>query len=179
MAENLQSTTLGGGCFWCIEAVFTRVKGVKKVTSGYAGGKRPDPTYEQVCSGATGHAEVIRILFDPEIITFAQLLEILFAIHDPTTPNRQGADTGTQYRSVIFAESQAQEESARAIVAQLEASGTFNDPIVTEIGRLETFYPAEAYHQNYYDSHPYQGYCQVVISPKIEKLNHYFKQYLA
>ena len=158
---------LGGGCFWCIEAVYRRVKGVTSAVSGYAGGALPDPDYRSVCGGDTGHAEVVRITYDPTVVTFEDMLDIFWVIHDPTTLNRQGADTGTQYRSVIYYYNDAQRDAAEAAIEQAQAA--FRDPIVTELAPAPEFYPAEAYHQNYYDLNPMQGYCQVVIAPKLQK----------
>lgn len=160
--------TFGGGCFWCTEAVYERVPGVKKVVSGYAGGKTSNPTYKQICLGDTGHAEVIQIAFDPAQVTFAQLLETFFEAHDPTTLNRQGADEGTQYRSVIFYHNEAQKRAAEA--AKAAAAKIWDDPIVTEISPAPTFWPAEDYHQNYFAKNPTQGYCSFVIRPKVKKL---------
>lgn len=168
--------TLGGGCFWCLEAVFEQLKGVNRVVSGYAGGKKPNPSYEEVCSGATGHAEVVQVTFDPSIRPFRDLLQVFFAIHDPTTLNRQGADVGTQYRSVIFFHSPEQEKIAREVISQLDKDGIYPQPAVTEIVPLQEFYPAEAYHQGYFRQHPNQGYCQAVISPKLSKFR---KQFLS
>lgn len=165
---------LGGGCFWCLEAVFERVKGVKEVISGYSGGRRKNPSYEQVCSGATGHAEVVKIVFDDEFISYEELLEIFFEIHDPTQLNRQGADIGTQYRSVIFPLDKEQENMAKEMIKKLNPK--YNNKIVTTIEKFEAFYEAEDYHKNYYDLHSYQGYCQVVIRPKIEKFLKKFKE---
>ena len=164
---------LGGGCFWCLEAVFRRVKGVKSAVSGYAGGSMPDPDYRSVCSGVTGHAEVVEVAFDPEVITFSEILDIFWAIHDPTTLNRQGADVGTQYRSVIFYHGDRQKAAAEASVAKAQAA--FDAPIVTELSPAPRFYPAEAYHQHYYDLNTAQGYCQVVIAPKLQKFMRLFK----
>ncbi|HEX4634199.1 MAG TPA: peptide-methionine (S)-S-oxide reductase MsrA [Gemmatimonadales bacterium] len=164
--------TLAGGCFWCLEAVFQQLKGVSKVTSGYTGGKRPNPTYEQVCSGATGHAEVVQVEFDPAVITYRDLLDVFFTIHDPTTLNQQGADTGTQYRSAIFFHTPEQQRDANDAVA--EAQKTWDDPIVTEIVPLSQFYPAEGYHNDYYLRNPNQGYCRVVIAPKVAKARQHF-----
>ncbi|WP_281950660.1 peptide-methionine (S)-S-oxide reductase MsrA [Nitrosophilus kaiyonis] len=172
----IEEAIVGGGCFWCLEAIFKRVKGVIEVESGYCGGKRENPTYEQVCSGATGHVEVVKIRFDNEKISYKDILEIFFSIHDPTQLNRQGADIGTQYRSVIFPLNEKQEEIAKEMIKKLNP--IFNNKIVTRIEPLKAFYKAEDYHQNYYDNHPYQGYCQVVISPKIEKFKKDFKEYL-
>lgn len=172
-----EKALLGGGCFWCIEAVYRRVKGVYSAVSGYAGGERPDPDYRSVCSGTTGHAEVVEITFDPEVISFEEILEILWVIHDPTTLNRQGADTGTQYRSVIFYRDEAQKAAAVASIANAQTA--FGVPIVTELSPAPEFYPAEAYHQNYYDLNTQQGYCQVVIAPKIQKFMKTFPEKLA
>lgn len=168
--------TFGGGCFWCTEAVFLSVKGVTKVESGYSGGKVKNPTYKEVCSGLTGHAEVIQIIFDPAIVTYEELLEIFWNTHDPTTLNRQGADEGTQYRSVVFYHDEEQKKIAEQYKRQLDGSGVFKNKIVTEISPLTNFYPAEDYHQNYYALNPNQGYCQYVIRPKVEKFK---KQYAA
>jgi peptide-methionine (S)-S-oxide reductase len=168
--NQYETTTLGGGCFWCLEAVYDRVEGVIDLVSGYAGGRRPNPTYEQVCSGATGHAEVVQLRFDPEIISFADLLRIFFTIHDPTTLNRQGADVGSQYRSIIFYHSSEQKETAEQIIAQLTADTIWPNPIVTELSPIPEFYPAEAYHQDYFANNPYQPYCQAVVAPKVVKL---------
>ena len=165
-----ESAIFGGGCFWCIQAIFNRLKGVSKVTSGYAGGKTPNPTYEQVCSGRTGHVEVVKIDFDPAIITYHDLLEVFFKAHDPTTLNRQGADVGTQYRSLILYSNADQNNEAEAYIAKLSNDKVFSQPVVTELKALETFYPAEAYHQDYYQLHPEKGYCQAVIAPKLAKL---------
>jgi peptide-methionine (S)-S-oxide reductase len=168
------TATLAGGCFWCLEAVFADLKGVHKVVSGYAGGTTPSPSYQQVCTGATGHAEVVQITFDPAAISFRELLEVFFAIHDPTTPNRQGADVGTQYRSAIFFHDEAQRHAAQAVIAELTAAKTWPNPIVTEVAPLDAFYPAEDYHQEYYKFNGRQPYCQVVIAPKVAKFR---KQY--
>jgi len=163
----MKEIILGGGCFWCIEAVMRRVKGVKEAISGYAGGERPNPTYEQVCSGATGHAEVVKVVYDENEIMLDELLEIFFAIHDPTTLNRQGADVGTQYRSVIYYENEEEKKAIEAAIGR--AQKEYNDPIVTEVSPKPEFYEAEGYHQNYYDQNPMQGYCRVVIKPKVQK----------
>ena len=165
---KLETAVLGGGCFWCIEAVYQRLPGVKTVVSGYAGGHVADPTYEQVCTGRTGHAEVARIEFDPAVLSYEKLLEVFFEAHDPTTMNRQGADEGTQYRSVVFTLNEAQQ--AAAVRAKAAAQKHWDDPIVTAITPLDKFYAAEDYHQNYYRSHPNQGYCAFVIRPKVKKL---------
>jgi peptide-methionine (S)-S-oxide reductase len=171
--------TLGGGCFWCLEAVFELVDGVSAVKSGYAGGRTPDPTYEQVCSGTTGHAEVVQVTFDPAVIPYRDILGIFFATHDPTTPNRQGADVGTQYRSAIYTSSDDQAEVARSLVAELDREGLFDAPIVTEIAPLDRFYPAERYHDEYYRRNPNQGYCRVVIGPKLAKFRKSFAHRLS
>jgi len=169
-AEHLQTATLAGGCFWCLEAVFLELKGVEKVESGYAGGDLPAPTYEQVCSGDTGHAEVVQVTFDPDVISYRELLEIFFTIHDPTTLNRQGADVGSQYRSAIFYHSAAQQATAEQVIAALEAEHVWDGKIVTQVVAYEMFYAAEAYHRDYYRRNPNQGYCRIVIAPKVSKL---------
>lgn len=167
--SELQKMTVGGGCFWCTEAVFDQIKGVEKVVSGYSGGKVPGvPTYREVCSGLTGHAEVIQVSFNPTIISFKELLEIFMTSHDPTTLNRQGADSGTQYRSVIFYHDEEQREIAEKVLNEM--ASYFDDSIVTELSPLEKFFPAESDHQDYYLNNPSQGYCRVVISPKLAKL---------
>jgi peptide-methionine (S)-S-oxide reductase len=166
----VEEATLGGGCFWCLEAVYDRVAGVEAVESGYAGGAIEQPSYQQVCSGRTGHAEVVRIRFDPAVISFREILEIFFAIHDPTTPDRQGADVGTQYRSVIFYHTPEQRAEAERFIAELEGEGVWPDPIVTEVSELPRYHPAEPYQQRYYERNPGQGYCQVVVAPKVAKL---------
>ncbi len=162
--------TFGGGCFWCVEAVFKRIKGVRSVTSGYAGGSTQNPTYQEVCAGNTGHAEVVQIEYDTQQISYEELLEIFWKAHDPTTLNRQGADMGTQYRSIILYHDDEQRMIAEASKEKAEASGEFTSPIVTEIKPLGIFYPAEDYHQDYYDNNPQAGYCAVVIRPKLKKL---------
>lgn len=179
MSMQQETTTLGGGCFWCLEAVFELLKGVSRVESGYSGGKRPSPTYEQVCSGATGHAEVVQVTFDPAVITFRDILDVFFTMHDPTTLNRQGADVGTQYRSVIFYHSPEQKQVAEQVIAELNQSGVWDRPIVTELTPFQSFYKAEDYHQGYYRGNPMQGYCQYVISPKVAKLRQKFLAKLA
>jgi peptide-methionine (S)-S-oxide reductase len=166
--------TLGGGCFWCLEAVFEQLLGVERVESGYAGGAAPKPTYEQVCSGATGHAEVVQIAFDPKMLSFDELLDIFFAMHDPTTLNRQGADVGTQYRSVIFYHSPEQKRSAEEKIAALNAAGVWSAPLVTQVVPFEAFYRAEDYHQGYFRNNPGRGYCQVVVAPKVAKVRAHF-----
>jgi peptide-methionine (S)-S-oxide reductase len=173
-STNLEVTTLGGGCFWCLEAVFDEVRGVEDVVSGYSGGFVVNPTYRQVCDGRTGHAEVVQVAFDPTVITFREILEIFFAIHDPTTLNRQGADVGPQYRSAIFYHSPEQKATAQAVIAELNADRVFDKPIVTEVTGVTKFYPAEDYHQEYFRKNPYQPYCQVVVSPKVAKLRKNF-----
>ena len=171
-------TTLGGGCFWCLEAVFDEVQGVTDVVSGYAGGAAANPTYEQVCSGRTGHAEVVQVRFDPKRIAYRELLELFFSIHDPTTLNRQGADAGTQYRSVIFYHDDEQKRVAEQLIRELESAKTFNKPIVTQIAPFHGFYPAEEYHQEYFKRNPFQGYCQVIIAPKMAKFRQHHAQAL-
>lgn len=165
-----EQATLGGGCFWCLDAAFRGLRGVRSVVSGYAGGAVKDPSYRQVCTGATGHAEVVQITFDPDVIPYETLLRVFFTLHDPTTLDRQGADLGTQYRSVIFWHSEAQRATAERLIAKMAAEGLWQDPIVTELAPVPDFYPAEAYHQDYFRQNPNQGYCQVVIAPKLAKL---------
>ena len=164
--------TLGGGCFWCLEAVYQELKGVQRVESGYAGGHVPNPTYEQVCEGTTGHAEVVRVEFDPEVVSYREILEIFFTIHDPTTPNRQGNDVGTQYRSVIFYETPQQQETAKQVIAAM--ANVWDAPIMTELSPLNAYYKAEDYHQNYFRQHPLQGYCAFVVAPKVAKFRKVF-----
>jgi peptide-methionine (S)-S-oxide reductase len=173
-----ETATLAGGCFWCLEAAFQQLQGVSRVTSGYAGGTVPNPTYEAVCSGHTGHAEVTQVEFDPAVISYRDLLDVFFTIHDPTTLNQQGADVGTQYRSAIFYQSPEQERVAREVIAQLEATHVWDDPIVTEIVPLTAFYPAEAYHRDYYSRNQNQAYCRAVIAPKVAKLRSRFLEHL-
>jgi peptide-methionine (S)-S-oxide reductase len=172
--KTLKTATFGGGCFWCVEAVFQGLKGVERVVSGYAGGQVPNPTYQQVCTGTTGHAEVAQITYDPEVITYPELLEVFWKTHDPTTRNRQGNDIGTQYRSIILTHDDEQRRLAEIYRAKLDESGAFDGPIVTEIVPLTAFYPAELYHQNYYRSNPQQRYCQYVIGPKLAKFRQVF-----
>lgn len=174
-----ERATFGGGCFWCVEAVMQRLRGVRQVVSGYAGGHVKDPTYREVCYGRTGHAEVVQVTFDPAEISYEDLLHVFFGTHDPTTPNRQGADTGPQYRSIILYHDEAQRQAAQAVRDALEAEGVFEAPIVTEIVPLEHFYPAEAYHQDYFNQHPEQPYCQAVIAPKVAKLRRRYAHHLA
>lgn len=181
MQNNMQSyelATLGGGCFWCLDAIFKDVKGVGQVVSGYSGGHIRNPAYREVTSGRTGHAEVVQLRFDPEIISYAEILNIFFHLHDPTTLNRQGADVGTQYRSVIFFHDQDQELIAREVFAQIDATDLWPGSLVTEIAPLINFYPAEDYHQDYFAKNPDQPYCSVVIGPKVAKMRKYFKDYL-
>lgn len=169
-ASAHERATLGGGCFWCLEAVFERLRGVSGVVSGYAGGSPANPSYELVCTGTTGHAEVVEVTFDPAVISYRDLLDVFFVTHDPTQLNRQGADIGSQYRSVIFPHSPEQDTAAREVIAALEAGGVYDRPIVTTIEPLEAFYPAEPYHREYYRRNPNQGYCRAVIAPKVAKL---------
>ncbi len=166
---DFEVATLAGGCFWCLEAIYADLKGVKSVVSGYAGGHLPDPTYEQVCSGKTGHAEVVQVTFDPDLISYKEILQVFFSIHDPTTLNRQGADIGTQYRSAIFYHSPQQKVTAEQVIREMKTEGIWNKPIVTELTPFSEFYPAEDYHQEYFAKNPYQPYCQVVIAPKVAK----------
>lgn len=170
----IEKAVLGGGCFWCLDAVFREVKGVTEVVSGYAGGARPNPTYEQICTGATGHAEVVQLSFDNNVISFRDLLDIFFAIHDPTTLDRQGNDRGTQYRSVIFCQDEAQESAAQEAIKALTTAQVFSAPVVTELGKAVPFYPAEDYHQNFFVRNPGQGYCQMVVAPKVAKFRKEF-----
>jgi len=176
--DSLALATFANGCFWCTEAVFLRLKGVRSVQSGYTGGKMQNPTYREVCSGITGHAEGIQISFDPTIVAYQELLEVFFATHDPTTLNRQGHDVGTQYRSAIYYHSEEQKQQASEMIAYLDKEKVFDSFIVTEISPAEVFYKAEAVHDQYYDRNPEQGYCQIVINPKIEKLENYFSDKL-
>lgn len=173
-AKVREVATLGGGCFWCTEAVFSELKGVEKVESGYSGGKVANPTYQQVCTGETGHAEVIQITFDPTIISFKELLTIFFTTHDPTTVNRQGADEGTQYRSVIFYHNNEQKITADQVIREIEAARIWNAPIVTQVVPFEAFYGAESNHQEYFKRNPGQPYCQIVIAPKVAKLRKHY-----
>ena len=177
-AAQLEVATLAGGCFWCIEAVFREVDGVEKVVSGYTGGTTINPTYEQVCSGKTGHAEAVQVSFDPLKISYREILEIFFSIHDPTTLNRQGADIGTQYRSAIFYHSEQQKTIAEELLAELNTACMWKKPIVTQIVPLHTFYPAEDYHQGYFSQHSEQGYCQMTIFPKVNKFRQQWLKHL-
>lgn len=174
MENRREVATLGGGCFWCLEAVYDEVQGVYKVVSGYAGGEVENPSYRQVTTGSTGHAEVVQLTYDPDEISFREILEIFFVIHDPTTLNRQGADVGTQYRSVIFYHDEEQRETAQEVLAQVAEA--WDDPIVTELSPVPAFYPAEDYHQDYYENNPAQPYCQVVIRPKLAKFRKTFSE---
>ncbi len=176
--SNLQKATLGGGCFWCLEAVYQQVRGVVHVESGYTGGQTLNPDYDSVCSGKTGHAEVVQIEFDPDVLTYQKILEIFFAIHDPTTLNRQGNDIGSQYRSVIYAHDQEQRMMAQDVIQQLTQGNIFDQPIVTELADLPIYYRAEDYHQNYFNNHPDQGYCAFVVSPKVSKFRKQFSELL-
>lgn len=172
MTNQTEVAILGGGCFWCLEAVYLEARGVTKVESGYMGGHQPDPTYEQVCAGSTGHAEVVRLEFDPQQISYRDILEVFFTIHDPTTLNRQGNDVGTQYRSVIFTTTPEQQETARHVMAEM--ANVWDAPIVTELMPQQTWYKAEDYHQDYFRQHPLQGYCAFVVAPKVAKFRNTF-----
>jgi len=175
MSKELEKATLGGGCFWCTEAVYLELKGVVEVKPGYSGGHVKNPTYEEVCSETTGHAEVVQITFDPEIVSFTQILEVFFITHDPTTLNRQGNDVGTQYRSAVFYHSEKQKEVANKVIQLFEEEKVYNKPIVTEVTQFDKFYVAEDYHINYYARNKSQGYCQFVIAPKLDKFRKIFK----
>ena len=172
--KNLEVATLAGGCFWCTEAAFSIIKGVERIEPGYTGGTVLDPTYEEVSTGTTGHSEAAQIFFDPTVISYKEILEIFFTMHDPTSLNRQGADVGTQYRSAIFYHSPEQKATAEKLIEELNAEGIWNKPIVTTLGPLKVFYNAETYHKDYYKKHPKEPYCQAVIAPKIAKLQHRF-----
>ena len=175
MEENRYETaTLGGGCFWCTEAVFDSLKGVVEVESGYSGGRTEDPTYVEVCTGETGHAEVINVKFDPEIVSFKEILQIFFATHDPTTLNRQGNDIGTQYRSAVFYHSEEQKQIAEQVIAEITEQAIYDDPIVTEVTEYTNYYPAEDYHQDYFSNNPDQPYCSAVVAPKVAKFRKVF-----
>lgn len=176
--KNYELATLGGGCFWCLEALLSRLSGVKSVIPGYAGGNSPNPTYDDVCAGETGHAEVVQVKFDPNRLPFAELLKVFFQIHNPTTLNRQGPDVGTQYRSVILYHSHLQKEVAQEVKELIESQKIWKDPIVTEIRALDVFYPAETVHLQYYERNRNQPYCQIVISPKLKRFNELFKESL-
>ena len=175
-AQPMEVATLGGGCFWCLEAIFDDLKGVQSVESGYSGGSVPDPSYREVCNGTTGHAEVVQVTFDPSVISFRQILDVFFSIHDPTTLDRQGADVGSQYRSAIFYHTPEQQETARQVIADLNAQHLWDDPIVTQVAPFRAFYVAEDYHQEYFARNSGQPYCRVVIAPKVAKFR---KQQLA
>ncbi len=177
-ARQLQIATLGGGCFWCMEAVFDELKGVVKVESGYSGGTTVNPTYEQVSTGTTGHAEVVQITFNPNVISFKELLEIFFTMHDPTTLNRQGADVGTQYRSLILHHNDEQKATAEEVIKEINSAKIWNDHIVTQVEPFRAFYKAEKYHDKYFKGHPKQPYCRVIIAPKIAKLKKHFLEKL-
>ena len=174
LSNGREQATLAGGCFWCLEAVYEQLKGVERVKSGYSGGTVAHPTYRQVCTGNTGHAEVVQITYDPEIITFRELLEVFFDVHDPTTLNRQGADVGTQYRSAIYTHSLEQKEIAEQVIRELEDAHKWRDPIVTEVTPFDVFYRAEDYHQEYYRSNGDQPYCRAVIAPKVAKFQKFY-----
>jgi len=174
--NGYQVATLAGGCFWCLEAVYEQLKGVKSVTSGYSGGDVDNPSYRLVCTGTTGHAEVVQIVFDPEVISYEELLQVFFTIHDPTTLNRQGADVGTQYRSAIFYHNQEQKTAVEKITDEIEEAKVWDNPIVTQVVPFEVFYPAENYHRGYFRNNPRQSYCQIVIAPKVAKFR---KQFLS
>jgi peptide-methionine (S)-S-oxide reductase len=177
--SDREVATFGGGCFWCLDAVFRELRGVEKVESGYAGGSTPNPSYRDVCSGSTGHAEVIQVTFDPSRISYRDLLGVFFTIHDPTTLNRQGADSGTQYRSIVLYHSPGQRDAARAVMDELAVEKLWDDPIVTQVEPLVKYYPAEAYHQNYFANNPDQPYCSVVIAPKVAKFRKAYLDKLA
>jgi len=176
--QKLEKATFAGGCFWCTEAVFEQVKGVESVVSGYTGGHVKNPAYREVTTGRTGHAEAIMVTYDPDVVSFVELLEIFFSTHDPTTLNRQGADVGTQYRSAVFYHNEEQKKEAEEIIAALEKENIYKDPIVTEVTPFTEFYPAEDYHQEYYANNPDQGYCRIVIQPKLEKFEKVFRDKL-
>jgi peptide-methionine (S)-S-oxide reductase len=178
MNTNLQTATLAGGCFWCLEAVYDEIKGVQGVESGYAGGHMDNPTYRAVCNGDTGHAEVVQVHFDPNVVSYRDLLNVFFAIHDPTTLNRQGADTGTQYRSAIFYHDDEQKKIAEELIKDLNAQKIWDRPLVTEVTKLDKFYMAEDYHQEYFANNPYQPYCMAVVSPKVSKFRKHFIELL-
>ncbi|HXX72543.1 MAG TPA: peptide-methionine (S)-S-oxide reductase MsrA [Candidatus Acidoferrales bacterium] len=178
MAASKEVATIGGGCFWCMEAVFNELTGVEKVEPGYAGGAVPNPTYEQVCKGRTGHAEVVQITFDPSILTYKDLLRVFFTVHDPTTLNRQGADVGTNYRSVIFYHTPKQKNDASEVIQEITAAKVWDAPLVTQLAPYEAFYKAEQYHQEYFKNNPNQPYCQIVIAPKVRKFRQHYLQKL-
>ncbi len=177
-SEGKEIATLGGGCFWCTEAVFTDLKGVEKVESGYSGGTVANPSYRQVCTGTTGHAEVVQVTFDPKVISYKDLLEVFFTVHDPTTLNRQGADVGEQYRSVIFYQDEKQKETAQQVIREIEAAKIWDNPIVTQLVPAKPFYKAEDYHQEYFENNPNQPYCRAVIAPKVTKFREHWRERL-
>jgi peptide-methionine (S)-S-oxide reductase len=176
--DHLETATLGGGCFWCTEAIYERLKGVETAVSGYSGGNVPNPTYREVTSGRTGHAEVIQVRYDPKVITYRDILKVFFETHDPTTLNRQGADVGTQYRSIVLFHDDTQRQIAEETIKKLDQAGIWTNPIVTQVQAFEAFYPAEDYHQEYFENNPNQGYCRVVIQPKVEKFEKAFTEML-
>jgi len=173
-----ETATLAGGCFWCTEAIFRELKGVESVEPGYSGGQTPNPSYQQVCTGSTGHAEAIQITFDPKVVSFHDLLVIFFTTHDPTTLNRQGADAGTQYRSAVFTHSPEQQKVATEVIQEIEKEHLYSDPIVTEVTPFTNFYPAEDYHHNYYEQNSQKPYCQIVIAPKVTKFREHYREML-
>ncbi len=176
--EAKEGATFGGGCFWCVETIFTELRGVEKVESGYSGGTTSNPSYEEVCSDTTGHAETVQVTYDPALISYRQLLQVFLTVHDPTTLNRQGADVGTQYRSVIFYRDQAQKDVAEQVIKETNDTKMWSKPIVTEVSPLSVFYKAEEYHQGYYKKNPWQGYCTVVIAPKVAKFRKKYQEML-
>ncbi len=178
MKENLQTATLAGGCFWCLEAVYDQIKGVESVESGYSGGKAPNPSYHDVCTGTTGHAETVQVKFDPNVVSYRDLLNVFFGIHDPTTLNRQGADVGTQYRSAIFYHNDEQKATAEQLIKELNDQHIWDNPIVTQVVKFENFYKAEDYHQEYYANNPFQPYCMAVVAPKVRKFRSHFMEML-
>lgn len=178
MNDDYEKATLGGGCFWCTEAVYQQMKGVISVLPGYSGGHTKNPSYEEVCQGTSGHAEVVQISFDPSVVSFAEILEVFFQVHDPTTLNRQGADTGTQYRSVIFYHSEEQKQTAIGMIEKLNAEKLYHKPVVTAVGPFKEFYEAEEYHKNYFSRNPNQPYCRMVVAPKVQKFQKLFKEHL-
>lgn len=178
MDKHLEVATLAGGCFWCLEAVFDELKGVELVEFGYSGGHLPEPSYVQVCDGTTGHAEVVRVTFDPQVLSYHDLLKVFFSIHDPTTLNRQGNDVGTQYRSAIYYHSPEQKDVAAQVIREIGEANIWNDPIVTEVTPFDKFYMAEDYHQEYFKNNPYQGYCRAIIAPKVTKFRQKFMEQL-
>ncbi len=177
-AQKSETVTFGAGCFWCVEAAFQRIKGVESVVSGYMGGSKEDPTYKEVCTGLTGHAEVVQVTYNPDKVSFAELLQVFFVVHDPTTLNRQGADVGTQYRSAIFYHTSRQKEEAEKAIKKLDSSGIYASPIVTEVSEESRFYPAEDYHEDYYNNNKSQPYCSMVITPKLRKVEKQLKELL-